>query len=125
MALILVVEDNEANVELISRFLRRSGHRVLIVDLTVRALVTVIGRPIPTGPSSFGIDRSMNGDELRIAKAIRWRNISRNWNSSSAGILSRWLGSGRNRGSRKVRRRSRSADRGPLVMRAARSKKDQ
>lgn len=30
MALILVVEDNEANVELISRFLRRSGHRVLV-----------------------------------------------------------------------------------------------
>jgi two-component system, cell cycle response regulator DivK len=30
MALILVVEDNEANVELISRFLRRSGHRILV-----------------------------------------------------------------------------------------------
>ena len=30
MALILVVEDDEANQELVTRFLRRSGHQVLV-----------------------------------------------------------------------------------------------
>jgi len=30
MALILVVEDDEANQELVTRFLRRSGHQVLL-----------------------------------------------------------------------------------------------
>ena len=29
MALILVVEDDEANMELVTRFLKRAGHRVL------------------------------------------------------------------------------------------------
>lgn len=30
MALILVVEDDEANQELVTRFLRRNGHQVLL-----------------------------------------------------------------------------------------------
>lgn len=44
MALILVVEDDEANQELVSRFLWRSGHEVLLAADGVTAVKTALER---------------------------------------------------------------------------------
>jgi CheY-like chemotaxis protein len=44
MALILVVEDDEANQELVSRFLRREGHEVVLVGDGLTAVNTALER---------------------------------------------------------------------------------
>ena len=44
MALILVVEDDEANQELVSRFLRREGHEVVLVGDGLTAVKTALER---------------------------------------------------------------------------------
>jgi len=42
VALILVVEDDEANQELVSRFLRRCGHKVLLAGDGLTAVKTAL-----------------------------------------------------------------------------------
>ena len=70
MALILVVEDDEANQELVTRFLRRNGHQVLLAADGMTGVRTTVERV----PDLILMDLSLPGlDGWEAARLIKSR----------------------------------------------------
>ena len=68
MALILVVEDDEANQELVTRFLKRCGHRALLAEDGLAAAAMVSERV----PDSILMDLNLPGvDGWEAARLIK------------------------------------------------------
>lgn len=68
MAMILVVEDDELNQELVTRFLRRAGHQVLLVTDGRTAVTTALSRK----PDLIIMDLGLPGlDGWQAAKRVK------------------------------------------------------